>query len=675
MFLESIKLVNFRQFYGETRIEFSRDIGRNITLVHGENGVGKTTILNALLWCLFGKLTADFERPEDLISKQALSENIESCRVEVEFEYENDAYVAQRTLEKRRKEAIFKIHKIENENNYVEVPNSWGFINSVLPSNMAEYFFFHGEGISNISYKQSGAKFRRSIRDILGFTYAETAIEDLKHIRTKWTKLLAELLDDNKDLAKAANRRADLEEELIGFEELLKEHKEKSDNYKDHYERVINTLVESKHVDASKLQTGITKLTKEKEGYEGDLKLALIEKKRFVHHYGYAVFGNQLASQRISLVDELDSKGKVPSPYDAALVNELIEEKKCICGRELLVGTDPYSTVLSMLTNANTSNIKDRVRKARSISDKMKSLSREFVSEAERIEEKISNLHRLIGAAEGELKLKNDELNNIPTEEIKKLNKQKEELLSKIEKAAAATGSIKITIFNTKEEIDGIKRLLEQKGGADQRIVRLTNSQNLVQIMIDRLEEILQEYENNARQDIKRRVNAILDRFSRKEYQVQLSENFEFNLIRKSGEIVAKSKGENLLLNLAFVSSLINIANERISDKNELLVSGSTAPFVIDAPFGELDDTYKAATAEFLPSNVNQLILLLSSSHWKGTVDEAIKNRVGREYVLLSHKKTERGQKPLDEIVINGKKIQQSFYSTNVECTTVQEIN
>ena len=88
MLLKHLKMWNFRQFYGETEIVFSTDPNKNITLVHGENGVGKTTLLNAILWCLFEYLTPDFEQPKDLINYEAAKENVKSCKIEVCFEHE-----------------------------------------------------------------------------------------------------------------------------------------------------------------------------------------------------------------------------------------------------------------------------------------------------------------------------------------------------------------------------------------------------------------------------------------------------------------------------------------------------------------------------------------------------------------------------------------------------------
>jgi hypothetical protein len=96
---------------------------------------------------------------------------------------------------------------------------------------------------------------------------------------------------------------------------------------------------------------------------------------------------------------------------------------------------------------------------------------------------------------------------------------------------------------------------------------------------------------------------------------------------------------------------------------------------VIDAPFGELDETYKAATASFLPKNTDQLILFLSSSHWKGTVDHAIREKVGKEYILVSERMGNQGAKPDDEITINDTSYLQSIYSQNKDCTTIKEVS
>ena len=74
MKIKSIELENFRSFYGTQKIELSTDTERNITLIHAENGSGKTAILNAILWCFHEKFTDNFNDPQSLINQSAINE-------------------------------------------------------------------------------------------------------------------------------------------------------------------------------------------------------------------------------------------------------------------------------------------------------------------------------------------------------------------------------------------------------------------------------------------------------------------------------------------------------------------------------------------------------------------------------------------------------------------------
>ena len=49
MLIKKIVLTNFRQFYGDQTIHFSTNEDKNVTLIHAENGVGKTALLLSLI--------------------------------------------------------------------------------------------------------------------------------------------------------------------------------------------------------------------------------------------------------------------------------------------------------------------------------------------------------------------------------------------------------------------------------------------------------------------------------------------------------------------------------------------------------------------------------------------------------------------------------------------------
>lgn len=68
MRLRKVDLHNFRQFYGDQSIVFADGVDKNVTLIHAENGFGKTTLLNSIFWALFDEVTKKFEDRDKLVS-------------------------------------------------------------------------------------------------------------------------------------------------------------------------------------------------------------------------------------------------------------------------------------------------------------------------------------------------------------------------------------------------------------------------------------------------------------------------------------------------------------------------------------------------------------------------------------------------------------------------------
>lgn len=67
MFIKEIELNNFRIYKGENSIELSPTDDKNIIIVSGKNGFGKTTFLMSLVWCLYGK---HMEKVDELYKKE-----------------------------------------------------------------------------------------------------------------------------------------------------------------------------------------------------------------------------------------------------------------------------------------------------------------------------------------------------------------------------------------------------------------------------------------------------------------------------------------------------------------------------------------------------------------------------------------------------------------------------
>jgi len=97
--LESIKLKNFRQYYGEQLITFSCDSHRNVTVFLGDNTSGKTTLVQAFIWALYGTAafaTKDFLLNMDVSRNLSLNE-LAFAEVEICLKHDNVDYIITRT--------------------------------------------------------------------------------------------------------------------------------------------------------------------------------------------------------------------------------------------------------------------------------------------------------------------------------------------------------------------------------------------------------------------------------------------------------------------------------------------------------------------------------------------------------------------------------------------------
>jgi len=61
MHIKRIKLRNFRIYHGENQLVFPKSVDKNISVVSGNNGYGKTTLLTSLVWGLYGRLMVEVD--------------------------------------------------------------------------------------------------------------------------------------------------------------------------------------------------------------------------------------------------------------------------------------------------------------------------------------------------------------------------------------------------------------------------------------------------------------------------------------------------------------------------------------------------------------------------------------------------------------------------------------
>ena len=98
MIIKQIKLTNFRQFMGEHVIEFSTDKEKNVSVILGSNTCGKTTIVGAFIWGLYG--VNNLKEPKMLLNSvlaQKLTFGSQDVSVEITLNHDNKDYIILRT--------------------------------------------------------------------------------------------------------------------------------------------------------------------------------------------------------------------------------------------------------------------------------------------------------------------------------------------------------------------------------------------------------------------------------------------------------------------------------------------------------------------------------------------------------------------------------------------------
>ena len=123
-------------------------------------------------------------------------------------------------------------------------------------------------------------------------------------------------------------------------------------------------------------------------------------------------------------------------------------------------------------------------------------------------------------------------------------------------------------------------------------------------------------------------------------YLPRLTENYELMLIDPNLEgeaIVASSTGQNQILSLAFIGSVIEQVRSWSKKHAAIGMDGGGFPIVMDSPFGSLDSMNRSNIANAITTLADQLVVLVSKTQWLNEVETEMEPSIGSEYVLVYH--------------------------------------
>lgn len=673
MILRKISLTNFRQFYGNQTIAIAQPGARNVTLLHAENGVGKTTLLNAVLWTFFGETTTRFEQRDKIINFEAEAEGTDRARVEVEFENAGSTYIAARELRETRggrKKVEFQVFKIQ-PNGTQSPPLSYPdqFVHSVIPRNMAQYFFFDGEQAEAFSSETNYKEIGSAIRDILGCLLLETAKADLEYLAKGYDKELGEL--EGEELISAKEREI---AEYQGAIDARLTHIATATANVDTMTLQLNELVEGlrKAQESATLQAARENEQRFLADCESQIADCESEIIRWIGAKGLTLVSQRLTDQTLSFVDAEALRGRLPSPYNEEFVDNILKAQRCICDRNLNPGSPEWRAVQGLLKNAANAEAMNRVVRIRSRVGALREARADAPHVLLNHQTKLASLSARRGDLQQSVENLDRKLEGLPVAEIQQREQARKNTALSIEK-----WKLERAVAQTSNDADhkSVERLRRE---VDELAVQNTMAQKLIQrrdVALEtskRLADILTHYEQEARSEIQDEVNRILARVARRDYKLEIGENFELRLMFANGRPLPKSGGENQLMSLAFIAALVQFAQRRSEDKkNALFVPATVAPLILDSPFGQLDDLYRADTAAFVPEMAPQVVLLVSSSQGKAEVIDSLQKRIGAEYALVAENRGARGEKRQEFLNVGGERRATTLFNCDKDMTRI----
>ena len=194
MYFSEIELYNFGIYKGQHKIKLiDQRESKNITLVGGMNGRGKTTILDAVFLCLYGRKAIEYVAGKKEAYNKVLSDRVnksatdKTTYVKITMIMDDD----EGTIISIKRIWFMSTNKIITnllvEKNGIQdeyLSENWEYyVEELIPYGIAKFFFFDNEKISQIADDDAFDKIKDSIKSVIGVTTVEALCSHIEKIR------------------------------------------------------------------------------------------------------------------------------------------------------------------------------------------------------------------------------------------------------------------------------------------------------------------------------------------------------------------------------------------------------------------------------------------------------------------------------------------------------------
>lgn len=641
MKIDKIILKNYRQFK-DAEISFNKKSQFDLHIIIGKNGTGKTNILSAINWCLYGdepNLSKD-SRQLPLLNLKSMEEGEfgedKEIMVEVWGKTVNNKYVifTRKAIYNLYKSAKLPMRissdfevKVTDEKGNTEIfknEESESQVERFVPKGIREFFFFDGERLDNYFKEAIGQNIRHAVFEISQIDLLENRVESrlsdtLKDLRKEAGK-------DNPEIEKTRSQLETDEKRLEEYDEQIRECNRQIALAKDKIKDYDNKLKGIPDIEA--LEKEREKLKTLKQQKKDFLDEKIKEKENLLFEYGKVIMLYAPIRHSIKIIEEKRKKGELPPTQDKKLLEIIIKEKSCtICG--------------TPLDDKAKKRVEDLIKEIKLSSEVAKQL--EYIeAPLHNFEEKVRNFNNIMQKITKEIKGYEDDLDDYEqklnqidvetggynNEKIKNWHKERKGFEDSQAQNHQKLGGINENRKGLQKNIDELKAQLDEELKREKKVKKLKNQIDFctkaLNVVIKTKEIIMKE----TREKIEKRTKDIFLGLLWKKASfkdVKIEEDYSINLIHSLGYecLGSVSAGERELLALSFTLALHE-------------VSGFDSPILIDTPVARISDEHRVNFGKIFSevSSNKQTILLFTPAEYSKDIKELLDVRASNRFAL-----------------------------------------
>jgi DNA sulfur modification protein DndD len=600
--LKQIRLKNWK-CYQTQNIIFDLNTDRNIWIIFGQNGYGKTSLMEAILWCLYGGEVLSKKNIKKYFHRIKVNSHPQlEMRVELNFVKDGRNYFISRIarLRSQGKEVIAEVDEpIYNEDGQAKgKDNARDYIEALLPRSIRDFFCFDGVKIEQYAQMTQTKEAKDAIEKILG-------IPDLRNLREDTERALQEL---DKRLDKASASRPELNQKTKELADLNEEIEYKKAQLRDAKQQERETI--KIHQDAQDRAAQIEDLRRQLEELEvldrkrSVLKIQLETASKEVDNWLKKASIPLLLNLVQEMVDELQVKTlkTTRKSVSIATLKEILQEGTCLCGRCL----DQLSrnAIFNQIEGLAGGEIltDEMIEKDRLKGSLQGILERSFPSfhdlliQRERFEEEREELDRQI------THLKQDTA-GINRDSASQIWRKVGEWEQKVKAIQEKIDRLNREIDRQEKQSESLRQAIERLASQNQITKTLSEQVILARGLRDAANELIEWHIDRSRERIATITTERYCQVTNKpdEYAgVEITDDYTLGVRTMTGHLLypdVLSAGEKEALAFAFITGL-----------NQ--ASPAAAPLIMDTPFGHLDAEHQRQIINSLPMLNSQVIVL-----------------------------------------------------------------